>query len=78
MPQVSSEALGKKQVFLKMSQERGGNLVVSEEELIRLIDSLNQLNIRYRDLLELIDDDPELKKMVEEKLEKNLRSKLKL
>lgn len=71
-------ALEKRQVLLRMSKENSGSYIIQEEELSALIDSLNKLNIKYRDLLDLINNDPDLKNMVQEKLEKKMQSKIKL
>jgi hypothetical protein len=47
---------------------RSGNISLSQKQIEQLIDSYGELNSRYRDLLKLIDENPELKKYVEEKL----------
>lgn len=71
-----SAALETRQMLLKISRERTGGYYLSEKDLAKILDSLNHLNNRYRNLLDLIDDDPQLKKKVEEKLEKRLGSKI--
>jgi hypothetical protein len=43
-----------------------------------LLDSVNDLKIKYKDLMNLIEEDPELKKYIENKLIENNRSKIKL
>lgn len=73
-----SASLEKRQMLLKYSREIAGGYYVSEEDLTNILDSLNHLNMRYKDLLEMIDNDTLLKKKVEEKLEKELGSKIKL
>jgi len=73
-----SDAIEKKQLLLRLSQEKSKNIIVSEEDLARLLDSINDLNVRYRDLLDLVDDYPEFKNMVEENLQKNFQSRIKL
>ncbi len=72
-----SDAIEKRLILFRLSQERSGNMIVREEDLTRLLDSLNDLNIRYRDLLEMIDEYPGLKKIVEEN-QKKLQSRIKL
>lgn len=77
-PYNPSEVIGKKQLLLRLSQEKSRDIVVSEEDLERLVDSINNQNIKYRDLLDAIDDYPELKKQVEETLQKNFQTRIKL
>jgi hypothetical protein len=57
---------------------RSGNISLSQKQIELLIDSYGKLNSRYRDLLKLIDENPELKKYVEEKLNDINRKKLNL
>ena len=71
-------ALESRQLLLKFSRERSGGYYISEEDLTLILDSLKHLNIRYKDLMDLIDNDTILKKRVEEKLEKKLGSRIKL
>lgn len=53
------------------------DITISEEDLNRLLDSLNKIELQYEDLRILIDEDPELKEYVEKKLmEKDLNVKL--
>lgn len=73
-----SAALEKRQMLLKYSRERSGGYYVPEEDLSKIIDSLKLLDIRYKNLLELINNDTLLKKRVEEKLEMKLGSRIKL
>ncbi|HLN55507.1 MAG TPA: hypothetical protein VK207_05930 [Bacteroidales bacterium] len=73
-----SAALEKRQMLLKYTRERSGGYYVPEEDLKKIIDSLNHLDISYRDLLDLINSDSLLKKRVEEKLERKLGSRIKL
>jgi hypothetical protein len=42
-----------------------GEINVSEKEIDMLINSINDLQDRYRDIFELIENDPELKKYIE-------------
>lgn len=73
-----SASLEKRQMLLKLSREQSKGYYLSEEELTRLIDSINHLNIRYRSLIDMIDDDTLLKKKVGERIEKKLGSRIKL
>jgi hypothetical protein len=53
-------------------------ITISERDLEQIIESVNQLQGQYKDLLKLIEEDPELKKLIEDKVnEKNLK-KIKL
>lgn len=71
-------ALERRQMLLKFSRERSGGYYISEEDLTLILDSLKNMNIRYKDLMDLIDNDTVLKKRVEEKIEKKLGSRIKL
>jgi len=48
---------------------------VSQKELDHMIKSVNKLRLKYHDLFELIENDPELRKYVEEKLIENRLTK---
>ena len=57
-------------------QLSGSGKVISlpEDRMIRLLDSVNNLQTRYKDLINMINQDPELKKIIERKiLENNLK-----
>lgn len=48
------------------------NITISEKQLNQLLESVNELKVQYKDLIELINEDPELRKYIEDKLvEKN-------
>ena len=49
---------------------------VSEKQIRKLIRSYNELEGKYKDLIRLIEEDPELKKYIEERLTENSRKKL--
>jgi len=50
------------------------NKKLNEKEIDDLIESVNSLQLKYRDLLKIIDEDPELRKYLEKKLnEKNVK-----
>jgi hypothetical protein len=53
-------------------------MALSEVELEELLTSLRELQVKYKDLENLINNDPELKKYIEKKLEENNGSKIKL
>jgi hypothetical protein len=48
---------------------------MTEKQIIQLLDSVNKLQIKYRDLMNLIEEDPDLKKIIEKKLLENSRRK---
>ncbi len=43
-----------------------------------LLESVNELQIKYKDLENLIEEDPELKKLIKKKLIENNRTKINL
>jgi len=43
-----------------------------------LLESVNELQVKYKDLEKLIEEDPELKKMIERKMKENNRTKINL
>ena len=53
-------------------------ITISERQMKELIESVNELQIKYKDLENLIEGDPELKKLIEKKLIENSRSKINL
>jgi hypothetical protein len=57
---------------------RSPTITVSEKQMNQLLDSVNKLQIKYKDLMNMIEEDPELKKIVEKKLLENNRTKIKL
>jgi hypothetical protein len=54
------------------------NITLSESQMKELLESVNELQIRYKDLENLIEGDPELKKLIEKKLIENNRTKINL
>lgn len=51
---------------------------ISEKEMKELLESINELQIRYKDLENVIEQDPELKSYIEKKLKENNRIKTNL
>lgn len=43
-------------------------ITISESQMKELLESVNELQIKYKDLENLIEEDPELKKLIEKKL----------
>jgi hypothetical protein len=54
------------------------SITISEKQLNQLLESVNELKVQYKDLIELIDENPELKKYIEEKLADKAKTKIKL
>jgi len=67
---VSKDEIGKQLMMLKFTGHRisSGDLEISEKELKQWLESYNELQGKYRDLLKIIDEDPVLKKYIEKKL----------
>lgn len=53
-------------------------ITISEKEMKELLDRVNELQVKYKDLENLIESDPELKSAIEKKLIESNRSKIKL
>lgn len=55
-----------------------GISTISEKQMKELLESVNELQIKYKDLENLIEEDPELKKLIKKKLIENNRTKINL
>jgi hypothetical protein len=53
-------------------------ITISEKQMKEVIDSIKELQTKYKDLENLIKEDPGLKNYIEQKLTENNRSKIKL
>jgi hypothetical protein len=53
-------------------------ITISEKQIKELLDSANDVKTKYKDLMDIIQKDPELKKLYEDKLIENSRTKIKL
>jgi len=73
-------ALEKGLMMYKLSGRKfnSQNISISEKELKQLLESVNELQAKYKDLLNIIEEDPVLKKYLEEKLSENNRVKINL
>jgi hypothetical protein len=71
---------GNKVIMLKLFGKRlpSQNVTISKEQMDTLLDSVNDLQTKYRDLINLIEEDPELKKYIENRLTDMNRTKIKL
>ena len=77
---VSSSVLDKRLTLYKMSARLSpaGEVRISESQLEELLDSYNELQVKYKDLIRIIEENPDLKKSIEKKLkeEKNNKSEI--
>jgi hypothetical protein len=55
-----------------------GNITISEKQLNQLIESMDELKSQYKDLKNIIEENPELKKYIEDKLTEKNNSKIKI
>jgi hypothetical protein len=53
-------------------------ITISEREMKELLESVNELQSKYKEIETIIDGDPELKKLIEKKLIENNRTKINL
>jgi hypothetical protein len=54
------------------------NITISEEKMDQLLRSVNDLQLKYKDLINLIEEDPDLKKYIENRLNDKSYEKTKL
>ncbi|MCX6253479.1 MAG: hypothetical protein NTV31_03270 [Bacteroidia bacterium] len=54
------------------------SITISDKQMKQLLESVNELQVKYNDLKNLIEDDPELKKLIEKKLIENSHTKINL
>jgi hypothetical protein len=73
-------AIEKRLMMYKMTGRRFASkkITISEKQIEEIIDSVNALQIKYKDLINLINEDPELKNYIEKKLIENDHKKIKL
>jgi len=74
---VSSSVLDKRLTLYKVSARLSpaGELRISESQMEELLDSYNDLQVKYKDLLRIIEEDPELKGYIENKLKEDKKYK---
>jgi hypothetical protein len=77
---ASSDEVGKLLMVYRNSGRRFplNTVTISEKQMNELLESINELKTRYKDLENIIDGDPELKKLIEEKIKEKNRTKLNL
>jgi hypothetical protein len=75
--QGSSSALDKRLTLYKISSRLypGGEIKISESQLEDLLDSYYDLQVKYKDLLRIIEEDPEMKNYIENKLNQEKKYK---
>jgi hypothetical protein len=76
----TAEEIGKGIMMYKLSGRRfpSRNITISEKQMNQLLDSVHELQVKYKDLIKLIDDDPELKNSIEKKLMEHNQQKTKI
>ena len=67
---VSTDEIGKILMIYRNSGQRfsSKNITISEKQMKEFVESVNELKVKYKDLENLIEKDPELKKLIEKKL----------
>lgn len=67
-------------VFYRLSGRKlpSHGITISEKQMDQIINSYNELEGKYRDLVKLIEEDPELRNYIEKKLSEENREKLNL
>lgn len=80
MTSGSTDYIGDKLLLYKLIGNKPDDkqITISERQMKRLIESINELQLKYNDLIKLIEENPELKKYIDENVTKNNRKKLKL
>jgi hypothetical protein len=75
-----SDEIEKLLVTYKISVRRfpSKTIAISEREMKELLESVKELQIKYKDLEDIIQGDPELKQLIEKKLIENNRTKINL
>ena len=77
---VNTGDIEKRLLMYKLSGKKpvGEDLDISRQQMDELIESVNELQDKYRDLINIINSDPELRKYVEQKLNKKEKAKFNL
>jgi len=79
--QFSTEQQVEKLLLMYKKPVRGFSsrkITLSEKQIKELLDSVDDVKTKYKDLMDIIQKDPELKKLYEDKLIENNRTKIKL
>jgi len=54
------------------------SVIISKKQMDNLLESVNDLETRYKDLIDMISEDPELKELIQSKITDTNRTKIKL
>lgn len=75
-----SDEIEKKLLMYKLTGRRfpSKTITISEKQMEQLLESVNELQGKYKDLMNLIDENPELKQYIEKKMIENNQTKTKL
>lgn len=63
---------------LRRLRLKTGRIVLDKRQINELMNSYNEMEHKYKDLIRVIEDDPELKKLLEEKLSEKNKKKFNL
>jgi hypothetical protein len=76
-PETSSSDIEKRLTLYRMSTRLspGEDIKISARQMERFLDSYNDLQVKYKDLLRIIEENPELKNYFEKKLEQEKKYK---
>ncbi len=79
-PKPLSGDIEKRLLIYKFSGKKfsAGEFNISRQQLDQLLESINELQYKYRDLINVINSDPELKKYIEQKLNEKNKSETNL
>ena len=74
---MSSSELGKRLILYRMSSKLSpaGEVRISESQMEEFLDAYSELQVKYKDLLRIIEEDPELKEYIENKLKEDKKFK---
>jgi ABC-type bacteriocin/lantibiotic exporter with double-glycine peptidase domain len=75
---ISADEIEKLLTIYKSSGKLPSSFDLSDKKINELIESMDELRVKYKDLEDLIENDAELKKIIEEKLIENNRTKINL
>jgi len=77
---TASDEIKKLLVIYKNSGKRfpPKTITISEKEMKELLESVNELQSKYKEIETIIEGDPELKQLIEKKLIENNRTKINL
>ncbi|MCJ7446751.1 MAG: hypothetical protein MUO72_03570 [Bacteroidales bacterium] len=75
-----SDEIGDKLLLYRLTDGKpyDKSIKISNRQMRRLLESVNELQLKYNDLIRLIEETPDLKKYIDEKMTENNRKKLKL